>query len=142
VEAVREQTGGTGVQVVLDMVGGDYVVPNLMCLAEEGRHVSIAAQRGANVELPLWTIMRRRLTLTGSTLRARSVAFKSGLAIEVQRKVWPFLETGRMRPVIDTVFPLARAAKAHARMESGRHIGKIILEVADPIPPIRQGDEA
>lgn len=135
VEAVREQTGGRGVQVVLDMVGGDYIVPNLMSLAEEGRHVSIAAQRGANVELPLWTIMRRRLTLTGSTLRARSVEFKSGLATEIQRKVWPFLEMGRMRPVIDTVFPLHRAAKAHARMESGKHIGKIMLEVADPTYP-------
>jgi NADPH:quinone reductase-like Zn-dependent oxidoreductase len=134
-EAVHEQTGGRGVQIVLDMVGGDYVVPNLMCLAEGGRHVSIAAQRGANVELPLWTIMRRRLTLTGSTLRARTVEFKSGLATEIQRKVWPFLEMGRMRPVIDTVFPLHRAAKAHARMESGKHIGKIMLEVADPTYP-------
>jgi NADPH:quinone reductase-like Zn-dependent oxidoreductase len=88
-------------------------------------------------EVQLWTLMRRRLTLTGSTLRARSVSFKSTLAVDIQKKVWPFLETGRMRPVIDTVFPLARAAKAHQRMEDGKHIGKIVLEVLDPTFPAR-----
>jgi putative PIG3 family NAD(P)H quinone oxidoreductase len=137
VEAVKELTEDKGVQVVLDMVGGDYLARNLACLAEEGRHVSIAAQRGALAEVQLWTLMRRRLTLTGSTLRARSVAFKSSLAIEIQKKVWPFLETGRMRPVIDTVFPLARAARAHQRMEDGKHVGKIVLEVLDPTFPAR-----
>jgi putative PIG3 family NAD(P)H quinone oxidoreductase len=131
VATVKEVTEGRGVQVVLDMVGGDYLPRNLRCLAEEGRHVSIAAQRGAMAEVQLWDVMRRRLTLTGSTLRARSVEFKTSLATEIQKKVWPFLETGRMRPVIDTVFPLIRASKAHARMESGVHVGKIILEVGD-----------
>ncbi len=129
IDAVGEATGGRGVQVVLDMVGGDYLPRNLYCLAEGGRHVSIAAQRGLTAELPIWQLMRRRLTLTGSTLRTRSVEFKSALATDIQKKVWPFLETGRMRPVIDTVFPIARAAKAHQRMESGKHVGKIVLEV-------------
>jgi len=129
VAAVEAITGGAGVQVVLDMVGGDYLARNLTCLAEEGIHVSIAAQRGGMPELPIWEMMRRRLTLTGSTLRARSVEFKAALAIEIQRKVWPFLETARVRPVIDSVFPLAEAAEAHRRMESGAHVGKIVLEV-------------
>jgi putative PIG3 family NAD(P)H quinone oxidoreductase len=132
VEAVRAITGGAGVQVVLDMVGGDYLVRNLACLAEEGIHVSIAAQRGPTPELPLWEIMRRRLTLTGSTMRARTVEFKSQLAIEIQRQVWPLIETARYRPVIDSIFPLERAADAHRRMESGAHIGKIVLEVQHP----------
>jgi NADPH:quinone reductase len=114
---------------VLDMVGGDYVARNLACLAEEGRHVSIAGQRGVVAELPLWEMMRRRLTLTGSTLRARSVEFKTALAGEIRREVWPHLEAGRIRPVIDSTFPLAEAAKAHKRMESSKHVGKIVLEV-------------
>ena len=129
VEEVKRITGGRGVEIVLDMVGGDYVARNLVCLAEDGRHVSIAAQRGARVELGLWDIMRRRLTLTGSTLRARSVEFKTLLADEIERVVWPEVEQGRFRPVIDTVFPLAQAAEAHRRMESGEHVGKIVLEV-------------
>jgi putative PIG3 family NAD(P)H quinone oxidoreductase len=128
VEAVRRLTGGRGVDVVLDMVGGDYVPRNLDCLAEEGRHVSIAAQRGAKAEIPVWQVMARRLTLTGSTLRARSVAFKSALAAELRDKVWPRLEAGEARPIIDSVFPLERAADAHRRMESGEHIGKIVLQ--------------
>jgi putative PIG3 family NAD(P)H quinone oxidoreductase len=129
VEEVKRITGGRGVEIVLDMVGGDYVARNLACLAEDGRHVSIAAQRGARVELGLWDIMRRRLTLTGSTLRARSVEFKTLLADEIERVVWPEVEQGRFRPVIDTVFPLEQAAEAHRRMESGEHVGKIVLEV-------------
>jgi NADPH:quinone reductase len=129
VEAVRTITGGTGVQIVLDMVGGDYLARNLKCLADDGIHVSIAAQRGPTPELPLWEVMRRRLTLTGSTLRARPVEFKSLLAVEIQRQVWPFLETARYRPVIDSTFPLERADEAHRRMESGAHVGKIVLEV-------------
>ena len=122
-------TGGTGVAVVLDMVGGDYVTRNLACLTEEGRHVSIAAQRGSKAEIALWTVMTRRLLLTGSTLRARSVAFKSALAAELLETVWPHLEAGAIRPVIDSVFPLNEAAAAHRRMESGAHVGKIVLEV-------------
>jgi putative PIG3 family NAD(P)H quinone oxidoreductase len=129
VEAVRRLTEGRGVDIVLDMVGGDYVPRNLECLAEEGRHVSIAVQRGPKAEIPIWQVMARRLTLTGSTLRARTVAFKSTLAAELRDKVWPRLEAGEARPVIDSVFPLERAADAHRRMENGEHIGKIVLKM-------------
>ena len=129
VAEVKRITGGAGVAAVLDMVGGDYVPKNLACLAEDGRHVSIAAQRGANVEIPIWDVMRKRLTLTGSTLRARSVEFKAALADELRREVWPHLESGRIRPVIHSTFPLADAAGAHRLMDSGEHVGKIVLEV-------------
>jgi putative PIG3 family NAD(P)H quinone oxidoreductase len=129
VDEVRRITGGAGVAVVLDMVGGDYIPRNLACLAEEGRHVSIAAQRGPKVEIPIWNVMRKRLTLTGSTLRARSVAFKAALADELRREVWPHLDAGRIRPVIHAVFPLTEAAGAHRLMDSGDHVGKIVLEV-------------
>jgi NADPH2:quinone reductase len=129
VEEVKRITGGAGVAVVLDMVGGDYVPRNLACLAEEGRHVSIAGQRGGTAEIPLWDVMRKRLILTGSTLRARSVEFKAALAAELRREVWPCLERGRIRPVICTTFPLAEAAEAHKLMESGDHVGKIVLTV-------------
>jgi NADPH:quinone reductase len=129
VEEVKRITVGRGVDIVLDMVGGDYLPRNLACLAEDGRHVSIAAQRGAKAELAIWDMMRRRLTLTGSTLRARSVEFKSMLAEEIERVVWPEVARGRFRPVIDSVFPLEQAAEAHRRMESGGHVGKIVLEV-------------
>jgi NADPH:quinone reductase-like Zn-dependent oxidoreductase len=130
-DEIERLTEGKGVDIVLDMIGGDYLLRNLRCLAAEGRHVSIAAQRGATPELPLWEVMKRRLTLTGSTLRARSVEFKSALAIDIQRQVWPNMETGRFRPVIDSVFPLAEAAEAHRRMESSLHIGKIVLQVGE-----------
>jgi NADPH2:quinone reductase len=130
VEEVTRLTDGRGVAVVLDMVGGDYVPRNLACLAEEGRHVSIAVQRGATAEVPLWEVMRKRLALTGSTLRARSVDFKASLASELEREVWPHLEAGALRPVLDSVFALEDAANAHRRMESGEHVGKIVLEVA------------
>jgi putative PIG3 family NAD(P)H quinone oxidoreductase len=129
VEEVHRVTGRTGVNVIVDMVGGDYVPRNLACLAEEGRHVSIAVQRGANAEIPIFDIMRRRLTLTGSTLRPRSIEFKSMVADEIAKTVWPYVEGGRLKPVIDTTFPLAQAAAAHERMESGEHVGKIVLEV-------------
>ncbi len=129
VEEVRRITGGRGVDIVLDMVGGDYVPRNLSCLAEEGRHVSIAAQRGVRTEIALWPMMAKRLTLTGSTLRARSVEFKSMLAAEIERNVWPEVEQGKFRPVIDSLFPLEKAADAHRRMESSEHVGKIVLEV-------------
>jgi putative PIG3 family NAD(P)H quinone oxidoreductase len=131
VEAVKRITGGAGVAVVLDMVGGDYVPRNLKCLAEEGRHVSIAAQRGASVEIAIWDVMRKRLTLTGSTLRARSAEFKAALADELRREVWPHLESGRIRPVVHSTFPLADAAGAHRLMDSGEHVGKIVLEVGN-----------
>jgi putative PIG3 family NAD(P)H quinone oxidoreductase len=130
VEEVHRVTGQAGVNVVIDMVGGDYVPRNLACLAEEGRHVSIAVQRGATAEIPIFDIMRRRLTLTGSTLRPRPVEFKTMVADEIAKTVWPYVEGGRLRPVIDSTFPLTEAAAAHARMEEGGHIGKIVLEVA------------
>jgi putative PIG3 family NAD(P)H quinone oxidoreductase len=129
VAEVKSVTGGRGVAVVLDMVGGDYVPRNLACLAEEGRHVSIAAQRGASVEIPIWEVMRKRLALTGSTLRARPADFKAALAAELRREVWPHLEAGHIRPVIHSTFPLADAAGAHRLMDSGEHVGKIVLEV-------------
>ena len=127
VEAVKQVTGGKGVDVVLDMVGGDYVPRNLACLADDGRHVSIAFQRGATAEITIMEIMRRRLTLTGSTLRPRDVQFKTMVADELVKTVWPYVEGNRLKPVIDKVFPLAEAAAAHARMESGDHVGKIVL---------------
>jgi putative PIG3 family NAD(P)H quinone oxidoreductase len=128
-EEARRLTQGRGVDIVLDMVGGDYLPRNLAALADEGRHVSIAVQRGATAELNLAQVMMRRLTLTGSTLRARSVEFKSLVADELARNVWPHLEEGRLKPVIDSVYPLAEAAEAHRRMESGDHVGKIVLSV-------------
>ena len=127
VAEVLQFTDGKGVQAVLDMVGGDYLPRNLQCLAEEGRHVSIAVQRGARAELNLFDVMRRRLTLSGSTLRPRSVGFKGLVADELHRTVWPHVVSGALRPVIDRVFPLAEAAEAHRRMEAGQHIGKIVL---------------
>ncbi|MBX3594270.1 NAD(P)H-quinone oxidoreductase [Sphingomonas sp.] len=127
VARVNAITGGNGVAVVLDMVGGDYVARNMKCLAADGRHVSIAVQGGAMATVPVFEIMRRRLTLTGSTLRARDAAFKSLVADELARTVWPHVEAGRLKPVIDTTFPLAAAADAHRCMESGAHMGKIVL---------------
>jgi NADPH:quinone reductase-like Zn-dependent oxidoreductase len=127
VEEVGRLTGGNGVAVVLDMVGGDYLPRNIACLAEEGRHVSIATQRGTHGELPLVDVMRRRLLLTGSTLRPRSVEFKTAAAEELKREVWGFIESGQLRPVMDRCFPLADAAAAHALMEAGEHVGKIVL---------------
>ena len=129
VSAVRDLTEGRGVSVVLDMVGGDYVPRNLRALGEDGRHVSIAFQRGATAEIEIADVMRRRLTLTGSTLRPRPVEFKTMVANEIAHTVWPYVEGGRLKPVIDSVFPLAQAAEAHARMEAGEHVGKIVLEI-------------
>jgi NADPH:quinone reductase len=130
VEAVKALTQGRGVHVVLDMVGGDYLPRNIACLADDGRHVSIAFQRGASAEIAIPDLMRRRLTLTGSTLRPRSVEFKTMVADEIARTVWPYAEGGRLKPVIDSTFPLMQAAKAHARMDSGDHVGKIVLALA------------
>ncbi len=129
VEEVLRLTSGRGVAVVLDMVGGDYLPRNLAALAEEGRHVSIAVQGGAKAEVFIPLIMQRRLTLTGSTLRPRSVEFKTMVADEIARTVWPYAEGGRLKPVIDRIFPLEQAAEAHRRMEAGEHVGKIMLQV-------------
>ena len=129
VDEVARITAGKGVELILDMVGGDYVPRNLQCLAEDGRHVTIAVQRGVKAEVNIAAVMVRRLMLTGSTLRARPVDFKTHVADELQRVVWPYVEGGRLRPVMDTSFPLAEAAAAHARMEAGAHVGKIVLTV-------------
>jgi len=129
VEAVKGFTDGKGVNVVLDMVGGDYLPRNVACLAEDGRHVSIAFQRGAKAEIDITDVMRRRLTLTGSTLRARSADFKALLADEIHRTLWPRLAEGGWKPAMDQSFALADASAAHARMQAGEHVGKIVLTV-------------
>jgi putative PIG3 family NAD(P)H quinone oxidoreductase len=129
VEEVARITQGKGVQVVLDMISGDYVPRNLKCLAEDGRHVTIAVQGGMKTEVNMAAVMSRRLTLTGSTLRPRTDTFKALLAQEIAENVWPFVESGQLRPVMDRTFPLAEAAAAHGRMEAGGHIGKMVLEV-------------
>jgi putative PIG3 family NAD(P)H quinone oxidoreductase len=122
-------TGGRGVDIVLDMVGGDYVPRNIACMADDARHVSIAFQRGPTAEINLGLVMRRRLVLTGSMLRPRSVAFKTAIAETLEGVIWPAFEAGRLTPVTDSVFPLADAAAAHQRMEAGAHVGKIVLSV-------------
>jgi putative PIG3 family NAD(P)H quinone oxidoreductase len=126
-DAVQRWTEGKGVAVVLDMVGGDYVARNLSCLADDGRHVSIAFQRGPTAEISIVDVMRRRLTLTGSTLRPRDLAFKTMVRDEIAQTVWPYVEGNRLKPVMDETFPLEEAAAAHARMEAGDHVGKIVL---------------
>jgi putative PIG3 family NAD(P)H quinone oxidoreductase len=131
VEEARRLTDGNGLSVVLDMVGGDYVPRNLTALADDGRHVSIACQRGPKSEISIAEVMRRRLALTGSLLRPRNVEFKTMVADEIRETVWPYVEGGKLRPVIDSVFPLSRAAEAHTRMESGEHVGKIVLEIGE-----------
>jgi len=127
VEVIKRETDGKGVDVILDMVGGDYVQRNLNALASRGRLVNIAYQKGSRVELDLLPIMIKRLIVTGSTLRARSHEEKAAIAAELKREVWPLIESGKIRPVIDSTFPLGEAAKAHARMASGAHAGKILL---------------
>ncbi|WP_438944405.1 NAD(P)H-quinone oxidoreductase [Pontixanthobacter luteolus] len=130
VEEVKRITEGSGVELVLDMVSGDYVPRNLACLAEDGRHVTIAVLGGMTAELNMAQIMARRLTLTGSTLRARPDEFKALLCDEIAQTVWPAVEEGKLRPEMDRAFPLEQAGDAHAHMEAGGHIGKIVLKVA------------
>jgi NADPH2:quinone reductase len=120
-------TGGKGVDVILDMVGGDYVPRELKCLADEGRLVFIAYLRGPKAELNIDAVMRRRLTVTGSTLRPRPVEFKGAIALKLREKIWPLIEAGRIKPEIYRTFPLEQAAEAHRLMESSQHIGKIVL---------------
>lgn len=129
VEVIQSLTEKRGVDVILDMVGGDYVPREINCLADDGRIVFIAFLRGSQVQLDLGLVLRRRLTLTGSTLRPRSVEFKAMIAAQLREKIWPLLDAGKIRPVIYKTFPLGEAAQAHALMESGEHIGKIMLEV-------------
>ncbi len=127
VEAVRAHTAERGADVILDMVAGSYLAREQRCLAEEGRLVVIAVQGGVKAEIDAGLLMRRRQTLTGSTLRARSVAFKSAVAQALHKTVWPWIEQGRVRPVIDAVFPAEDIVQAHQRMEQGQHIGKLVL---------------
>ena len=131
VAVVRDLTDQAGVDLVLDMVGGDYLPRNIDALAVDGRHVSIAVLGGAVATFNIQAMMVKRLTLTGSTLRPRSVADKAAIAHSLRTKVWPLLESGTVKPVIHATFPLAEAAKAHALMESGTHIGKIVLVARD-----------
>jgi putative PIG3 family NAD(P)H quinone oxidoreductase len=128
-ERVKTLTGGKGAELCLDMVAGDYTQRNLDCLADDGRLVTIAVLGGAKATIDVARLMVRRQTLTGSTLRARPDAFKALLAGEIARRVWPLVEQGSLRPAMDRVFPLDEAAAAHQRMESGEHIGKIVLAV-------------
>ncbi|MBK6868083.1 MAG: NAD(P)H-quinone oxidoreductase [Burkholderiales bacterium] len=134
-EAAQKLTGGKGVDVVLDMVAGDYVKREIECLAEDGRIVIIAVQGGTKADFNAGLVLRRRLTITGSTLRQRPIAFKGAIAQALKTKVWPWIEQGRIKPVIHSVFPAVEAgdglpsgaARAHALMQSGRHVGKIVL---------------
>ena len=129
VAEVKRLTEGRGVNVILDMVGGSYLPRNIEALATEGRLVQIAFLQGSRIEIDLQPLLTKRLTLTGSTLRPRSVAEKGQIAAALREEVWPLLEAGRVRPVIDRTFPLAEAAAAHAHMERGEHIGKIVLTI-------------
>lgn len=126
-EEVKTLTGGRGVDVILDMVGGDYIPRNIKAAAQDGRIVSIAFLNGSTAEVNFMPVMLKRLTLTGSTLRARGIGEKAAIATALREKVWPLLEAGRIRPVIDTTFSFRDAAKAHERMESSAHIGKLVL---------------
>ena len=126
---VKEATGGRGVDVILDMVGGDYVPRELNALADDGRLVFINTMGGRESTVDFRALMGRRLTITGSTLRPRSIAFKGAIAKSLREKIWPHIETGRIKPIIYKTFPLAEAAAAHALMESSQHIGKIVLTV-------------
>jgi putative PIG3 family NAD(P)H quinone oxidoreductase len=130
VDAVREATGGRGADVILDMVGGDYLERNLRALAVDGRLVQIGVQAGSKGMLDLSRVMTRRLTITGSTLRPRSIEEKAAIAEHLRREVWPLVASGAVAPVIDSVFPLEQAAGAHRRLESGGHIGKVVLTTA------------
>ena len=131
VAAVKEATGGRGVDVILDMVGGEYVPRNLDLLTTDGRLVQIAFMGGAKVQVNLLQIMQRRLILTGSTLRPRSVAEKGAIARALHERVWPLLEAGTVKPIIYQTFPLRDAAQAHRVLESGAHIGKLVLVVRE-----------
>ena len=129
VAVVKELTGGRGVDVVLDMVGGDYVAREIDCLADDGRIAIIALLGGAKATVDLGQVLRRRLSISGSTLRPRPVAFKEAIARRLRERVWPLLEAGKVKPVIYKVFPLDQAAEAHTLMESSTHVGKIVLQV-------------
>ena len=126
-EAALKLTDGKGVDVILDMVAGGYVAREITCLAEDGRLVIIAVQGGVKSDINAGLVLRRRLTITGSTLRPRPVAFKAAIARSLRQQVWPLIESGQIKPVIHSTFPAAQAAQAHALMETNQHIGKIVL---------------
>ena len=128
VAEVKAATGGRGADVVLDMVAGDYVAREVECLADDGRIVIIAVQGGVKSGFNAGEVLRRRLTITGSTLRPRPVAFKGAIAAALKAQVWPLIAAGKIKPVINRVFPAAQAAQAHALMESSQHVGKIVLD--------------
>jgi NADPH:quinone reductase len=127
VDVVRAETGNAGVDVILDMVGGDYILKNIGLLKTEGRLVNIAFQQGSTATLNMLVLMLKRLTITGSTLRARSHAEKAEITQSVLREVWPLIEAKKVKPVVDSVFPLAKVREAHAKMAGSSHIGKILL---------------
>jgi NADPH2:quinone reductase len=129
VEVIRNETSGRGVDVILDMVAGDYLPREIQSLADDGRLVIIALLGGSKAPLDMSAVLRRRLTVTGSTLRPRSVEFKAAIARRLQDVVWPLIEAGRIKPMLFRTFPLARAADAHRLMESSQHVGKIVLAV-------------
>ncbi|MFC0348303.1 NAD(P)H-quinone oxidoreductase [Undibacterium danionis] len=128
-QVIKSETAGRGVDVILDMVAGKYLSKNIDSLADDGRLVVIALLGGAKAELDLSQVLRRRLHVTGSTLRPRSVEFKAGIAQALSSKIWPLLESGAIKPVIHQVFPLVQASKAHEMMEASQHIGKLVLEL-------------
>jgi NADPH2:quinone reductase len=129
VQEIKKLTDGRGVDVILDMVAGDYINRDLDCLADDGRIVIIATLGGTKATIDCNQVMRRRLTVTGSTLRPRPVEFKANIAKSLQKHVWPLLEAGKIKPIVYATFPLERACDAHAMMDAGEQIGKIILTV-------------
>ena len=129
-DVIKTTTEGRGVDVILDMVGGDYIERNIKCLADDGRLVNIAYQKGSSAQIDFMRVMLKRLTITGSTLRVRTNAVKGGIAQAVAKNAFPLISTGKVKVLIDSTFPLRDAAAAHARMESSQHIGKIVLTVA------------
>lgn len=129
VEVIKAETGGAGVDVILDMVGGLYVEREITCLADDGRLAIIALLGGAKASIDLGHVLRRRLTITGSTLRPRSIDFKAKIADDLRKNIWPLIESGAIKPIIHKVFPLEDAAQAHVLMETSTHIGKLVLKV-------------
>jgi NADPH2:quinone reductase len=129
VEVIKSLTGGRGVDVILDMVGGDYIAREIACLADDGRLSVIALLGGTRATIDLGQLLRRRLTITGSTLRPRSIEFKAAIVANLRRHIWPLLESGKVKPIVYRTFPLERAVDAHVLMESSKHVGKIVLSV-------------
>ena len=127
-EVIKQLTNNKGVDVILDMIGGDYTAPNLQSLAEDGRLVFINTMKGKDVNIDLSMVMRKRLTITGSMLRSREISFKAAIAQNLEKNIWPLLKSGKIKPIIYKVFPADQAAAAHRLMESSEHIGKIVLD--------------